>query len=141
MTLTYSVLYLTIYLHKANRNIQGTLLRQSHILLNSVVEPLPSAPEPPAYELRKAGLVEELKDRWNSEIEKMVRNIQETDWHEKREQAEHRIANAWSNLRQTEKAQELEERFKENVVGTADKAENTVEAAKEGVGQKRLLEQ
>ncbi len=93
------------------------------------------------YEVRKAGLAEELKDRWNSEFEKMVRNIQQTDWNEKREQAEERIANAWGNLRQTEKAQELEQRFKENVIGTADKVEDRIDEAKEATTQKRLLEQ
>ena len=98
-----------------------------------------------------------MKDRWNGEIEKLVRNVQETDWNEKREQAEQRIAAAWGNLRVTEKAQELEQRFKENVDGTADRAEDkaraVTETVKEGVDkrvkegvtegmeQKRLLEQ
>ena len=117
LTLTYSVLYLTIYLHKANRNVQQTLLKQSHTLLNSVIEPLPPPPEPPVYELKKAGLAEMLKDRWNAEIEKLVHNVQTTDWVKKREEAEERIANVWGNVRETERGQEVERRFKENVVG------------------------
>ena len=71
----------------------------------------------------------------------MVRNIQQTDWNEKREQAEQKIANAWGNLRETEQAQELEQKFKENVMGTEEKVKDKVEGAKEGTRQKRLLEQ
>ena len=90
--------------------------------------------------MKRAGLAEVLKDRWNSEIEKLVHNIQTTDWNEKREQAEERIANAWSKVRQTEKAQELEQRFKENVVGVEDDAKRIAEEAKEKASEPRLLE-
>lgn len=101
------------------------------------MEPLPPIPDPPAYEVRRAGLTEVLKDRWNSEIENLVRNVQTTDWNEKRELYEQRIANAWSRLRQTEKAQELEQRFKENVVGMPEDAKAKAE---EGKREPRLLE-
>ena len=81
-----------------------------------------------------------LKDRWNAEIEKLVRNVQTTDWAEKRELYEKRIASAWSNVRETEKVQELEQRFKENVVGVADEAKQKVEEAKQKTNEPRLLE-
>ncbi len=145
--MTYSLLYLTLYIHKANRNAQHTVLSQSSLLLNTIVEPLPPLPDPPAYEIRRAGLAEVLKDRWNTEIEKLVHNVQTTDWSAKREQYEQRIASAWSNLRQTEKVEELEQRFKENVVGVTDEAKEKVEQSrqkvaevKEMTGQPRLLE-
>ena len=141
------MLYLTHYIHKANRNAQHTILSQSSLLLNQIVEPLPPVPDPPAYEVRRAGLAEVLKDRWNREIEKLVHNVQTTDWSAKREEYEERIASAWSNLRQTEKAQELEQRFKENVVGVADEAKEQgqgvkqiVEDSQETTGRPRLLE-
>ena len=145
--MTYSVLYLTLYIHKANRNAQHTILSQSSLLLNTIVEPQPPAPLPPAYEVRRAGLAEVLKDRWNSEVEKLVHNVQTTDWSQKREDYEQRIANAWSNVRQTDKAQGLEQRFKENVVGVAEAANQQgqamnqiVDEAKDSTGQPRLLE-
>jgi Altered inheritance of mitochondria 5 len=84
--------------------------------------------------------VEVLKDRWNSEVEKMVHNVQETDWNEKRELYERRIASVWSNVRATGKVQELEETFKENAVETAEQVREKAEAAKEASREKRLLE-
>ena len=122
-------------------------MSQSSLLLNTIVEPLPPLPDPPIYEVRRAGLAEVLKDRWNREIEKLVHNVQTTDWSAKREEYEARIASAWSNVRQTEKAQELEQRFQENVAGVADEGKQKVEeakqnlkGAKETTGQARLLE-
>lgn len=141
------MLYLTLYVHKANRNAQHTILSQSSLLLNTIIEPLPPVPDPPAYEVRRAGLAEVLKDRWNREIEKLVHNVQTADWSAKREEYEERIASAWSNLRQTEKAQELEQRFKENIVGVEKEGKQKVEQARQKVdeatettGQARLLE-
>lgn len=81
-----------------------------------------------------------MKDRWNSEIEKLVNNIQTTDWNEKRQLYEQRIATAWSNLRQTEKARELEQRFNDNVVGAAEAAKEKAGSAKEAAREPRLLE-
>ncbi len=138
--MTYSILYLTIYIHKANRNAQHTVLSQSSTLLKSIVEPLPPTTDPPPYEVRQAGLSEVLKDRWNSEIQKLVYNVQTTDWTRKREEFEDKISAAWSNLRQTEKAQELEQRFKENVVGVADGAKEKAKEVKEKTREPRLLE-
>ena len=145
--MTYSLLYSALYIHKANRSAQQTILSQSSLLLNTIVEPLPPLTDRPAYEVRRAGLAEVLKDRWNSEIEKLVHNVHTTDWSAKREEYEERIARAWSSVRQTEKAQEIGQRIEQNVVEVADNAKQkvedakqTVEAGKETTGQPRLLE-
>ena len=130
VTLTYSVLYLTIYLHKANRNVQHTILQQSNGLLNLVVEPPEPIPDPPAYEIRRAGLSEQLKDRWNDEIEKMVHKVQTTDWTEQREIYEQKIATAWSTLRQTEQAQQLASKAKEAADSARSKAQEVAEDAR-----------
>lgn len=114
-TLTYSVLYLTIYLHKANRNVQHTLLQQSAGLLNATIEPPAPVPDPPPYEVKRAGLSEQLKDGWNSEVERIVQKIQTTDWTEQRYIYEQKISNAWRKLRQTEQAKEIEQKAKETV--------------------------
>ncbi|EXJ80015.1 hypothetical protein A1O3_08301 [Capronia epimyces CBS 606.96] len=113
VTLTYSLLYFSLYVHRANRSVQRSLLSQQATLLNSVVEPLPPLPDPPAYEVRRAGLVEELKDRWNSEIERLVRNFQETDWTEKRARLEEQAAVVWTNVKSSESAHELESKAKQ----------------------------
>ena len=76
----------------------------------------------------------------------MVDKVQTTDWNEQRELAEERIAAAWANLRQTEKVEELEQRFKENVVGVKEEAKEKVQELKErgkksvDVHEPRLLE-
>lgn len=137
--MTCSILYLSLYLHKANRNVQHTLLSQQTNLLNSVVEPLPPLPESPAYEVRNAGFVEQLKDRWNREVVNVVRNFEDTDWSRGREFAEEKIANVWSRLRQTEKAQQLEERFQENV-GNTETGQTTPEPEEPKTSSTRLLE-
>lgn len=113
VTLTYSVLYLGLYIHRANRNVQKSLLAQQTYVLNTIVEPPTPLPDPPAYEVRKAGLAEELKDRWNREVEKLVRNVQETDWSAKREVYEQRIASVWNQVRQSESAKQVEGKVKD----------------------------
>ncbi|KAJ9603478.1 hypothetical protein H2200_012256 [Cladophialophora chaetospira] len=149
-TLTYSLLYLGLYIHRANRSVQKTLLAQQSSLLNSVVEPLPPVPDPPAYEVRRAGLAEELKDRWNREIEKLVRNAQETDWQQVRQDAEHRLARTWASVRQSETAQQVETQakdlgeqvranVKETVADGREKLRETVDTSKERV--KEAVEQ
>lgn len=51
------------------------------------------------YELRRReSLAEVLKDRWNAEVEGMVRRVQETDWREVRERWERRGVNFWQNM-------------------------------------------
>lgn len=70
----------------------------------------------------------------------MVRNLQDTDWHEVRMRWERRVANVWGNVRGTEAGREIEGRFRENVVGEGrgDGLKGGVEEV--GGGGKRLLE-
>lgn len=133
MTLTYSLLYFSLYVHRANRSVQRTLLSQQATLLNSVVEPAPPLPDPPAYEVRKAGLGEQLKDRWNAEVERMVRNFQETDWAEKRAVLEEQAARLWARVKSSEsahelesKAKELEHRLQDTVAAGTERAKHTI---------------
>jgi altered-inheritance-of-mitochondria protein 5 len=120
-----------LYVHRANRNVQRTMLSQQAALLNSVVEPPPPQPDPPAYEVRKAGLVEGLKDRWNGEVERLVRRVEETDWSRQREIYEERVATVWAKLRSSEQAQQLQQNVKDAVTTAADSAKDaTTKAAK-----------
>jgi altered-inheritance-of-mitochondria protein 5 len=164
-TLTYSILYLTLYVHKANRSAQHTLLSQSHMLLNSAVEPLPPLPEPPAYEVRKTSLTEELKDKWNGEIENAVRRLQTTDWDELRSQWERKIGNVFERAGESDAGKEVAaagdrlkdtvvaaadgakeaakgaaKNIKDNVIGAKEETKDTVKAAKTKTIGKRLLE-
>ena len=87
--------------------------------------------------------MEVLKDRWNGEIEKMVRNVQTTDWEQKRVEYEGRISRAWSTLRKTEAVQDLGQKardVKNNMAGTAKEVEQEAEGTKESARQPRLLE-
>ncbi|CAK7240139.1 MAG: hypothetical protein STHCBS139747_001576 [Sporothrix thermara] len=53
----------------------------------------PSKPEPSRQP--RSSFVEELKTRWNAEVEGAVRKVQTTDWVEVREDAEDRLAQIW----------------------------------------------
>lgn len=135
-TLTYSILYLTLYVHKTNRSAQHTLLSQSHILLNSAVEPLSPLPEPPAYEVRKTSLTEELKDRWNGEIENAVRRLQTTDWDEVRQRWERRIGNVFQRVSESDAGKEVAaagDRLKDTVAAAADGAKDAAQSMKDSV--------
>jgi MICOS complex subunit MIC12 len=125
VTLTYSVLYLSLYLHRANRKYQHTLLAQQSVLLNSVVEPLPPPPETPAYHVRKVSLVETLKDRWNGEVEGLVRRVEETDWNKVRARWESRIGTVWAKLRESQAG----DMFRENIGLSAEEVKKTAETA------------
>ncbi|EXJ83790.1 hypothetical protein A1O1_07417 [Capronia coronata CBS 617.96] len=140
VTLTYSLLYFSLYIHRANRSVQRSLLSQQATLLNSVVEPPPPLPEPPAYEVRRAGLVEALKDRWNSEIERVVRNFEETDWAEKRALLEEQAAIVWGKVKSSESAQnletkteELEQKLKDTVTRETERVKDVVSRETEKV--------
>ncbi|KAF2431893.1 hypothetical protein EJ08DRAFT_678062 [Tothia fuscella] len=78
-TLTSSILYLTIQMHAQKRAHQSALLRQQSLILENIIRPLPAAPPTTAREAR-VGVVESAKDRWNGEIERLVRRAQSTDW-------------------------------------------------------------
>jgi len=134
LTLTYSVLYLTLYVHRSNRQIQHTVLSQQSVLLNSVAEPLPPLPEPPAYDVRKVSLTETLKDRWNAEIEGLVRRAEETDWNAVRERWEGRLGSVWGKLQ----AGEVAQRLNDAVAGTTEEMKRRAE---ESTQPTRLLEE
>lgn len=82
-----------------------------------------------------------MKDRWNREVEGLVRTAQTTDWEAVRIRWENRIKSAFDSLRSTEKAQELEQKFQENVVDPLSNPQLLKESIKEAVGGKRILEE
>jgi Altered inheritance of mitochondria 5 len=47
---------------------------------------------------REGSLVEMMKERWNEEVEGMVRRVQSTDWSGVRERWERRGVSAWRNV-------------------------------------------
>jgi altered-inheritance-of-mitochondria protein 5 len=59
-------------------------------VLTNVVAPPPPAPEPRPKEV-EVGLVEMAKDRWNRELEGVVRRVYETDWRRVGERVEDRV--------------------------------------------------
>ena len=83
-----------------------------------------------------------MKDRWNGEIEGLVRRIEDTDWNEVRERWERRVGNVWEKLRRSETEQELERKFKENVLGTegTNGMGTATESATAIDGKPRILE-
>jgi len=82
-----------------------------------------------------------MKDRWNREVEGLVRKAQTTDWEAVRIRWENRIKSAFDSLRSTEKAQELEQKFQENVVDPLSNPQLLKESLKEAVGGKRILDE
>ncbi|KAF2662337.1 hypothetical protein K491DRAFT_710276 [Lophiostoma macrostomum CBS 122681] len=99
VTLTSSILYLTLSLHQQNRATQAALLRQQRAVLTNVVVPPPPGPEPEPKEV-EVGLVEMAKDRWNRELEGVVRRVYETDWRRVRERAEDRVGGLVGSVRE-----------------------------------------
>jgi altered-inheritance-of-mitochondria protein 5 len=79
------------------------MLRQQSLILKNVIDP--PAPEPPstAREAR-VSVVESAKDRWNSEIEGLVKKAQTTDWNTVGDRMADRISSLWSKA--SEKAKE-----------------------------------
>lgn len=128
LTLTYSLLYLSVYVHRQNRTHQALLLRQQSRLLNSVIDPPEPEYAPPTYRLEQAGLEELLKDRWNREVEGLVRKAQHTDWEAVRLRWEARLGSAWAKVRGTEQVQEIEQRVRE---GAQDLKENVSSGAQD----------
>lgn len=103
VTLTSSILYLTISLHRTNRQQQALMLRQQSLILKNVIEPL--TPEPPSTTREaRVSVVESAKDRWNSEIEGLVKKAQTTDWNEVGGRMADGVSSLWSKA--SEKAKE-----------------------------------
>ncbi|KAF7194716.1 hypothetical protein HII31_03978 [Pseudocercospora fuligena] len=78
-TLTATVLYLSINLHTRNRVHQAALLHQQSLLLDNIVAPQQPLP-PPTNRQVQAGLLETAKDKWNAELERNVKTLQQYDW-------------------------------------------------------------
>ncbi|KAL1903258.1 hypothetical protein Sste5346_000543 [Sporothrix stenoceras] len=123
VTLTLSVAYLTVLAHQRNRQRQCDVLRANTSVLRALAlaDPItaarlatPHAAETPddlsaaaaAQEFYypskpetsrqpRSSFVEELKTRWNTEVEGAVRKVQTTDWIEVRENAEGRLGQLW----------------------------------------------
>lgn len=66
------------------------------MLLNGIVEPEPAQPAPINREVR-IGLLETAKDRWNAELEKNVRTLQDADWTAARLRLEDKVSSMWSS--------------------------------------------
>jgi MICOS complex subunit MIC12 len=77
-------------MHRQNRARQSLMLSQQNQVLTNIVDPQPPIPPPSAREVR-AGLLEQAKDKWNTEIEGIVRRIYDTDWNQVRANWEDRI--------------------------------------------------
>ncbi|OCL03613.1 hypothetical protein AOQ84DRAFT_392158 [Glonium stellatum] len=99
LTLTSATLYLTMSLHTRNRVQQAALLRQQSLVLTNIMEPRPEPP-PPTARIARAGMVETAKDRWNGEVEGLVRRVQGFDWRKAREDLEDKMKGAWTNVRE-----------------------------------------
>jgi altered-inheritance-of-mitochondria protein 5 len=97
-TLTCATLYFSAAIHTRNRAQQSILLRQQAQVLKGLIEPIPLAPEPIAREL-PMGLTEMAKDKWNKELEVVVRRVYETDWRRVREGLEDKVGNVIEKIR------------------------------------------
>jgi altered-inheritance-of-mitochondria protein 5 len=73
-------------------------------VLTNIIEPQPPA-SPPTTRLDRAGILETVKDRWNGELERAVRNVYGTDWRKVREETEDRVRGLVGRLR--EKGEEV----------------------------------
>jgi hypothetical protein len=83
-------------------------------------------------------LVETLKDRWNGEVEGLVRRMQDTDWNQVRARWESRIGTVWAKMRQSG----AEDRLREDalVVGKEVKKATETPQPEQNPQRKRLLE-
>lgn len=95
MTVTLAVAYYAVQCHERNRQAQAVNLRLATRTLNSIFEPPTEPLGPTRSELLRAersSILESVKDRWNSEIERAVRSIQNTNWEEIRQARDEAIA-------------------------------------------------
>ena len=108
MTLTTSILYLSVLAHQRKRAAQSMCLRSQTSLLNNMIDERDLAregkpitrPAPLRAREERVGIVETAKDRWNEELERAVRWIQNVQWDMVRERTENGIAQAWRKLMQ-----------------------------------------
>jgi len=83
VTLTSSILYLTVAGNRQTRLRQSTILAQENRVLLDLIEPQILQSEPTARVVR-GGFVEMAKDRWNAEVEGLLRLTYNTDWNQVR---------------------------------------------------------
>jgi altered-inheritance-of-mitochondria protein 5 len=94
------VLYLSISLHAQNRATQAALLRQQRNVLTNVYDPKELDVEP-SYREVPVGLAEMAKDRWNRELENVVKKAYNTDWRKVRESTEDRLSAVFERMRES----------------------------------------
>jgi hypothetical protein len=84
-------------------------------------------------------LVETLKDRWNGEVESLVRRVQETDWNQVRARWESRIGTVWAKMRQSEAGDKPD---REDAVAVGEEVKKVAETPRpeQSPQPKRLLE-
>lgn len=82
VTLTLAVAYYSVIVHDSNRKSQALTLRSSTRTLNSIFEPLVEPTRAELLRAERSSLLETAKDRWNAEIERTVRSIQNANWEE-----------------------------------------------------------
>lgn len=84
VTLTLGVAYLTVLAHERNRTVQALHLRSQATVLNSLLEPqnryIPQLSRAEIARQERSTVTERAKDKWNEEIEKSVRFVQNADW-------------------------------------------------------------
>jgi altered-inheritance-of-mitochondria protein 5 len=97
VTLTTGVLYLTVEMNRQTRLRQSIMLSQQSAVLHSILEPQPPLPPPTAREVR-GGFAEMAKDRWNAEIEALLRRAYATDWNRVRADVEDGVRTVVSRL-------------------------------------------
>jgi altered-inheritance-of-mitochondria protein 5 len=97
VTLTTGVLYLTAEMNRQNRLRQSIMLSQQSAVLLNIVEPQLPLPPPTAREVR-GGFAEMAKDRWNAEIEGLLRRAYGTDWNKARADVEDGLSGVASRL-------------------------------------------
>ncbi|KAK4901745.1 hypothetical protein LTR27_001517 [Elasticomyces elasticus] len=94
-TLTTALIHISLSIHARNRVAQSARLHQQSLLLNQIVDGPLQPPPPSAPREVQAGLLETVKDRWNSELEGNVKKLQSTDWDGVRNQMEEGVSRVW----------------------------------------------
>jgi len=97
-TLTTGILYLTAAIHRSNRTYQTTLVSQQNKILTNLIDPQLPPPRDRMKEVQ-AGVVEMAKDKWNNEIEGLLRRTYKTDWNAVRAKWEDRALAAVEKMR------------------------------------------
>jgi MICOS complex subunit MIC12 len=84
-------------MNRQTRLRQSIMLSQQSAVLLGIVEPQPPLPPPTTREVR-GGFAEMAKDRWNAEIEALLRRAYATDWNRARADVEDGLRGVVSRL-------------------------------------------